>query len=414
MTVQTNTKTQAVTKQQVWEAYLEVRKKGKAAGVDQLTLGAYETGKSKYLYKVWNRMTSGSYFPPAVRRTEIPKGDGRIRKLGIPTISDRVAQQVVKNHLEPKLEKIFHPNSFGYRPGRSAHNAIEQAKENCWKYAWVIDLDIEEFFDNLDHDLLMRALKRHEREKWVLMYIERWLKAPIQHQDGRLEHPGKGSPQGGVISPLLANLFLHYAFDMWMEKHYPLIRFERYADDIIVHCRSHQEASEVLAKIRARLQACKLNLPPDKTQITYCKQFNRSSEYGKVSFNFLGFTFKPKKAMNVKGELFLGFGLVIGREAKKKMNQTLRSLCLHRRTRYELEELAGLLNSKLRGWFNYYGRMYRQGLSLVMFKLNERLVKWASKRFKRSKKRAREWLRKEYMKSPDLFYHWRQGFKPSC
>lgn len=410
-----NTKTQPITKEQVWEAYCHIRKNGNACGVDKLTLKGYEEVKSRELYKVWNRMASGSYFPPPVRRVEIPKDGGKLRQLGIPTVSDRVAQMVVKHHLEPMLERIFHKNSFGYRPGRNPHMALKQAKEECWKKGWVIDLDIESFFDNMDHELLLRALQRHVKEKWVLMYVERWLKVPVVLEDGSVKEREKGSPQGGVISPLLSNLFLHYVFDRWMEIHHPHITFERYADDIVVHCKTKKQAEWLLARIGERMQSCNLRLHQEKTKVVYCKQSGRNDVFERVTFDFLGFTFKPKKARKPNGELFLGFGPVISRKSTAKLMAELRRLNLHRRTRHELPTLAEVLEPKLRGWFNYYGRIDKWTLSLIMFKLNERLIKWASKRFKRFKRnklKARKWLVRVYNDFPNLFYHWQLGFKP--
>lgn len=410
-----NTKTQPITKEQVWDAYCQVRKNGDSGGVDKLTLKDYEAVKSKELYKVWNRMASGSYFPSPVRRMEIPKEGGKTRKLGIPTVNDRVAQMVVRHYLEPRLERIFHKHSFGYRPGRNAHMAVKQVKAECWKKSWVIDLDIEGFFDNLDHELLMRALRRHVEESWVLLYVERWLKAPIDLGEGRLKYPEKGSPQGGVISPLLSNLFLHYAFDRWMEINYPSITFERYADDIIVHCETIKQAEWLLVQIGKRLQSCNLQLHPEKTKIAYCKQSGRGASYERVTFDFLGFTFKPKKARKRTGELFLGFGPVISVRSVTRITAELKHLGLHRRTRHELTTLAEILDPKLRGWFNYYGRIDKWTFSLVMFKLNERLIKWACKRFKRFKRstlRARKWLVGVYNDFPNLFYHWQLGFRP--
>ena len=413
-----NTKTQPITKAQVWSAYCQVRRKGESGGVDQLSLKAYEAVKSKELYKVWNRLASGSYFPPPVRRVVIPKGGGGTRALGIPTVSDRIAQEVVRSYLEPRLEKIFHKDSYGYRPGRNAQMAVRQARMECWKKSWVIDLDIKDFFDDLDHGLLMRALRVHVEEQWVLLYVERWLKAPIALEPGSLEYPLKGSPQGGVISPLLSNLFLHYTFDRWMELHYPSISFERYADDIIVHCESYSEAVRLLDQIGQRRACCNLQLNPQKTKIAYCKQTGRRSTYDRVTFEFLGFTFKPKQARNRTGEQFLGYGAVMSSRSKAKITTELRGLGLHRRTRHELSQLAELLAPKLRGWFHYYGRIDKWSFCFLMFRLNERLVKWACKRYKRfkgSRQRARQWLARVYHDFPNLFYHWQQGFTPcSC
>lgn len=412
-----NTKSLPITVEQVWAAYQEVRRHGKSAGVDELTLKGYEEVRSDELYKVWNRMASGSYFPPSVRRVEIPKTDGKKRELGIPTVSDRVAQTVVKNYLEPLLEPHFHDYSFAYRPHKNAHDAVRQAAEQCRKKGYVLDLDIEGFFDNLDHGLMMRAVERHITEKWVLMYVERWLKAPIEHKDGSLEYPTKGSPQGGVVSPLLSNLYLHYAFDKWMSIHYSEIVFERYADDIVVHCASKQEAEQLLDAIRERLKQCGLRLHPEKTKIVYCKNSNRKDKHEEVSFDFLGFRFKPKKARNRKtGAIFTDFGPAsIGKKSMKKILDTIKSKYLHRRVTEELEDLSKDLAAHVRGWMNYFGKINMRFLYPVMNAVNGRLIIWANNRYKSlhgSSWQGRQWLREIYRDYPNMFVHWKYGFKP--
>jgi len=412
-----NTRSIPITEEQVWSAYLEVRKHGKSAGVDELTLRDYEADRSNQLYKVWNRMTAGSYMPPAVRRVEIPKSDGKKRELGIPTVSDRVAQTVVKNYLEPLLEPHFHEYSFGYRPNKNAHDAVRQAAEQCRKKAYVLDLDIEGFFDNLDHGLMMRGLQEHTTDKWLLMYIERWLKAPIEHKDGSLAYPTKGSPQGGVVSPLLSNLYLHYAFDKWMSIHYSETVFERYADDIVVHCTSKQEAVQLLDAIRERLKQCGLRLHPEKTKIVYCKNSNRKDKHEEVSFDFLGFRFKPKKARNRKtGEIFTDFGPAsIGKKSMKKILETIKSKYLHRRVTDQLEDLSKDLAAHVRGWMNYFGKINMRFLYPVMNSVNGRLIMWATNRYKSlngSSWQGRQWLREIYRDYPNMFEHWKYGFKP--
>ena len=415
--MQENTKSFPIAEEQVWSAYLEVRKHGKSAGVDELTLKDYEADRSNQLYKVWNRMASGSYIPPSVRRVEIPKWDGKKRKLGIPTVNDRVAQTVVKNYLEPLLEPHFHEYSFGYRPHKNAHDAVRQAAEQSRKKAWVLDVDIEGFFDNLDHGLTMRALQKHTTEKWVLMYVERWLKAPIEHKDGSLEYPTKGSPQGGVVSPLLSNLYLHYAFDKWMSIRYSEIVFERYADDIVVHCTSKQEAELLLEAIRERLAQCGLRLHPEKTKIVYCKNSNRRDKHEEVSFDFLGFRFKPKKTRNRKtGEIFTDFGPAsISKKSIKKILETIRSKNLHRRVTAELSDLSRDLAAHLRGWINYFGKINMRSLQPEMININGRLIMWANTRYKSlngSSWKGRQWLREIYRDYPNMFEHWKYGFKP--
>jgi group II intron reverse transcriptase/maturase len=418
MMMEENTKSVPITTEQVWEAYLEVRKHGKSAGVDKLSLEDYEKVKSKELYKVWNRMASGSYFPPPVRGKEIPKPDGKKRKLGIPTVSDRVAQAVVKRYLEPQVDKHFHENSFAYRPNPNAGQALEKATQQCYKKAWVIDLDIEGFFDNLDHELVMLALQKHTTEKWVLMYIERWLKAPIEQEDGSLAYPRKGSPQGGVISPLLSNLYLHYTFDLWMSIHCKGVEFERFADDIIVHCTSKGQGEDLLAKISERFKQCGLGLHPEKTKIVYCKNSNRKEKPENVTLDFLGLTFKPKKSKNLKtGKIFTSFGPAkISKKSTKKIIETIRSKKIHRKMTTELPELAIEMRAHLQAWINtYFGRFNLLYLRPVMQYLNDRLVAWARKRYKRFHRslwKARQWLREVYHDYPNMFVHWKYGFKP--
>ena len=288
-----------------------------SAGVDNITIEQFETNRENNLYKIWNRMSSGSYMPPAVRMVEIPKSDGKVRKLGIPTVADRVAQMVAKLYLEPLVELHFHPDSYGYRPGKSAHEAIGIVRTRCWKSDWVIDLDIQGFFDNLDHDLLMRAVEKHTDIKWLHLYIKRWLKAPIEEKEGELEARTQGTPQGGVISPLLANLFLHYAFDKWMQRHYPRNVFARYADDIIVHCQTLEEAEQLKQAIETRLKECKLALHPDKTRIVYCKDDDRKGGHPEMQFDYLGYTFRPRQAKSKHGKYFVSFLPAISTKARR-------------------------------------------------------------------------------------------------
>ena len=290
-----------ITKKEVWEAYQRVKEKNGAAGVDDQSIEDFEKRLKKNLYKIWNRMSSGSYFPPPVRTVKIPKKNGGERKLGIPTVGDRIAQQVVKARLEPELEPLFHADSYGYRPGKSALDAGGQARERCWRYDWVVDLDIKGFFDNLDQNLLLRAVKKHAPERWIVLYIERWLKAPVQEEDGRLVAREKGTPQGGVASPLLANLFLHYALDRWLAANRPQVPFERYADDVIAHCRTEKQAQEVRKAIAERLRACGLELHPEKTKIVYCKDDFRKRTYPNEKFDFLGYTFQPRRSRIARG-----------------------------------------------------------------------------------------------------------------
>jgi group II intron reverse transcriptase/maturase len=321
----TQTKPFPVTKRQVWEAFKKVKANRGSAGVDGETIADFEKDLGNKLYKVWNRMSSGSYFPAAVKRVEIPKGDGKTRPLGIPTVSDRIAQMVVKQHLEPRMEEIFHPDSYGYRPKRSAHDALAKARKLCWRYDWVLDMDIKGFFDNIDHDLLMRAVNKHVEEKWCLLYIERWLKACVEFPDGVVLQSKKGTPQGGVISPLLANLFLHYAFDEWMRRKFPSIPFERYADDSLCHCRSKKEAEELKDALIKRFAEVGLELHPEKTKIVYCKDVDRKEDFDLIKFDFLGYTFRPRRAKNRYGKYFVSFLPAISSKAGKGIRQEVRS-----------------------------------------------------------------------------------------
>ncbi len=409
------TKSIPITKRMIWESYKKVRKNKGAAGIDEETIDMYEQRLEDNLYMLWNRMSSGSYFPPSVLEVEIPKGDGRKRKLGIPTVNDRVAQQVIKNYLEQRFEAEFLPQSCGYRPLKSAHQAVEQVRKNVRHYHWVIDMDISGFFDNMSHDLLQRAIERHVQEKWAKMYITRWLQAPIEDRKGtKRTRDGKGTPQGGVISPLLANLFLHYAFDKWLEITYPDLCFVRYADDIIVHCNSQTEAEEVLIAIKLRLGECKLELNEKKTSIVYCKKDHRRDKFKTVQFDFLGFSFQPRSASNHGGELFLSYDCAISRKSENKIVEVFRKLKFHQWTSFDLSRIAQVLNPKIRGWINYFGKFKMHKLSRIFMLLNERLVRWAVNKFRRfgySFAKAGRWLRNLAVCFPGLFVHWQYGFQ---
>lgn len=408
-------KSQPILKHQVWRAFNKVRANRGSAGIDKVSLEEYEINLEDNLYKLWNRMASGSYFPPPVMEVEIPKKDGRVRKLGVPTVSDRVAQMVVREVLQPHAEMIFHRNSYGYRPRRGAHDAIDKARRLCWKCDWVIDLDIKGFFDNLDHELLMLAVSKHTEKKWIKMYIERWLKAPVQKKDGSIEERTKGTPQGGVASPLLANIFLHYAFDRWMEREFPSIEFERYADDVIVHCKSHKQAEFVLDEIEKRLKKCKLELHPEKTKIVYCKDSNRKGEHEYTEFTFLGYLFRGRPAKSPKGRKFKGFLPAADKQAIKKMVREVRKMRIHLRTDLNIEDIAELINPKVRGWISYYGKFHRRSLSLFLFKLNVRILKWIRNKYKRLRyniKGAKKWLKNVGRTKSRLFVHWCLGFRP--
>jgi RNA-directed DNA polymerase len=398
----------------VGEAYKRVKANHGAAGVDNESLEDFEENLENNLYKIWNRMSSGSYFPPPVRTVEIEKDETRKRKLGIPTVADRIAQMVVKINLEPNIEPHFHSDSYGYRPGKSAIQAVGKARELCWKNDWVLDLDIKGYFDNLDHEITMMLVRKHTNSKWIALYIERWLKVPAQQEDGTLHDRNKGTPQGGVISPLLANLYLHYAFDEWMQENYPTIPFERYADDIILHCRSEKQAHWIKARIKERLAEFKLELHPKKTKIVYCKDGKRKGNYDNEKFDFLGFEFRPRKAKNKYGKCFLGFIPAVGKGAIKEMYQTIRDWQIQRKTGRTLEGIARHINPIVSGWISYYGSYYKSALYSIMSHINWKLVKWVARKYKRmkgSQRRAAKWLNRIKKMEPSLFAHWLFPYK---
>ena len=398
-----------IPKREVWEAYKRVKANHGTAGVDGQSIEEFEEDLGNNLYQLWNRLSSGSYFPPPVLRVEIPKADGETRPLGIPTVSDRIAQMVVRRHLEPILEPVFNRDSYGYRPGRSAHHALSVARQRCWKQDWVLDLDVKGFFDNIDWGLLMRAVRRHTECKWVLMYIERWLKAPVRMPDGTLVSRESGTPQGAVVSPILANLFLHYTFDRWMQEHHPEIPFERYADDIVCHCRSEAQARALREVLEVRFNACKLELHPQKTKIVYCKDANRRGKFRNQQFDFLGYTFRPRSAMNRDGELFVSFAPAVSDKAAKSLRQRIRHWRLHRRNDLALVDLARWTRPVLAGWVRYYGRFHPSVLCGALRTLDKFLVRWAQRKYKRLRGRylrAWDWLRRVRARQPHLFAHW--------
>ena len=397
----------AIPKRIVWEAYKAVKANKGAPGVDGQSIEAFEGNLKHNLYRIWNRLCSGSYFPPPVLQVEIPKRNGGMRNLGIPTVGDRIAQAVVKMHLEPETERQFHPDSYGYRRGRSAHQAVAKAQERCWRHKWALDLDIRSFFDSLDHELMMRAARRFTESPWALLYIERWLKADVQRPDGRVEKRSRGTPQGGVISPVLANMFLHLAFDQWMSKNFPTVPFERYADDILVHCRTQTQAEWMRKRIDERLRLCALELHPEKTCVVQCG----GSKVGEQkSFDFLGFTFRPRRAKSNAGQLFETFGPAISNSAAKGIRRTMRrDWQLPTRTSMSLNEIANMMNLQLRGWIQYYGRFRPSALVNVFRGLNPALRLWAMRKFKRFRRRPRAamtWLRNIALKDCGLFAHW--------
>jgi RNA-directed DNA polymerase len=398
-----------ISKWEVWRAYRKVWVNGGAPGVDGVDLEEFRKDLGNNLYKIWNRMSSGSYFPPPVKAVEIPKAHGGgTRILGVPTVADRIAQTVVAARLEEKVEPVFHPDSYGYRPGRSALDAVGKCRTRCWKYDWVIDLDVRKFFDSVPWDLVVKAVRAHTDLPWVLLYVKRWLAAPIRQPDGTLADRDRGTPQGSAVSPVLANLFLHYAFDAWMARNFPDVPFERYADDAVVHCKSRRMAERVCAAIGDRMAEVGLQLHPDKTKIVYCQDANRRGRAEHTSFTFLGYTFRPRGARSKNGDVFTSFLPAVSKDALKKMGQRVRRWRLHRRTDLEFADLARMINPVVRGWMNYYGAFYPSALSTLLARINSYLVRWVRKKYKRlrSARKARE--RWEYFTRtyPRYLVHW--------
>jgi len=401
-----------IEKRRVYEAYKAVKSNKGAAGVDGQTIEQFEADLKGNLYKIWNRMSSGTYFPPPVRAVSIPKKSGGERILGVPTVSDRIAQMVVKQLIEPDLDPIFLPDSYGYRPRKSALDAVGVTRERCWKYDWVLEFDIRGLFDNINHELLLRAVRKHVKCKWALIYIERWLKAPME-QDGIRKERTLGTPQGGVISPILSNLFLHYTFDLWMKRTHPDLPWCRYADDGLVHCRTEQEAEALKAELRARLAECHLELHPTKTKMVYCRDGKRKSTYPNVKFDFLGYCFRPRWIKKSRdNSMFCGFNPAVSPSALKAMRSTIRDLNIRRQTQLSLADIARTLNPLVRGWIEYYGRYAPSALSPMLRYVNQTLVRWAMRKFKRFKAhkiRASRFLQKLVRERTSLFVHWRIG-----
>ena len=369
---------------QVVAAYQKVRKGGKASGIDKESWSDFEKNLEGNLYVVWNRLSSGSYHPQAVREVEIPKKDGKMRKLGIPTLRDRIAQQVVKEYMEERIDKLFHENSYGYRPLKNAHQALEQVRQNCHRQDWVIDMDIHKFFDEIDHELMLKAVTHVMEEKWVKMYVERWLQMPVQKKDGTLiTKQGKGTPQGGVISPLLANLYLHFTLDLWLSKHYPKVSFVRYADDVIIHCNSKTEAETVLKAVRQRLGEVKLSIKEEKTRIAYCKDYKRKGSHEVVQFDFLGFSYQPRaRKSKIDGKLFTAFSPEISQSNQKRIRGMIKDDMIWKLTQIEVTDIALSLNAKLRGWISYYGSYSDKCLRRVLLHVDRKLIGWIMKKHK--------------------------------
>jgi RNA-directed DNA polymerase len=407
------TKPVPITFKMVEEAYVQMKKGGKAVGIDLESWKKFEEKTEDNLYVIWNRLSSGTYHPSAVREVEIPKKDGQLRKLGIPTLRDRIAQRVVKDYMEKKIDKQFHEHSYGYRPLKNARQAIEEVRKNCKEQDWVIDLDISKFFDEIDHELLMKAVEKMMEEKWVRMYVKRWLEMKIVDKEGReYDRGGKGTPQGGVISPLLANIFLHYALDKWLEKYHGQVSFVRYADDMVIHCRTKEEAEHLLKAIKERLEQVSLRLNERKTQIVYCKDYRRKQKYEKVQFGFLGFSYRPRKSRSRNGtESYTAFTAEISKDNQQKIRKAIRDTIPWNNTRMEITDIAVKLNSQLRGWINYFGLYGKSSLRSTMNYLDWRLIRWlcAKHKITGSREGTRKLLTiiKAY---PKIFYHWEKGY----
>jgi group II intron reverse transcriptase/maturase len=398
-----------ISKWEVWEAYRKVKANQGSAGVDGCTIDDFEKDLKNNLYKIWNRMSSGSYFPPPVKAVEIPKPHGGgTRILGVPTVADRIAQTVAARRLEDKVEPIFHADSYGYRPKRSQLDAVEACRRRCWKYDWVVDLDVQKFFDSVPWHLIIQAVEANTDVPWVVLYVKRWLQAPIQHPGGILAERDRGTPQGSAISPILANLFLHYAFDMWMTQRFPNIPFERFADDAVVHCVSERQAHYVRRAIADRMAEVGLRLHPDKTKIVYCKDGKRQLDYEHTSFTFLGFTFQARAARSRHGVNFTSVLPAISKDALKKISTEVRRWRLHRLIGLDFAEVARRINPIVRGWMQYYGAFYRSALYSFLQRINTYLMRWIRKKYKRLQpfKKAHTCWQRITRQHPRLFAHW--------
>lgn len=408
------TKPYNISKDVVLKAFKRVKENKGTYGIDEQSITDFEKKLKNNLYKVWNRMSSGTYFPKPVKAVAIPKKNGGERVLGIPTVEDRVAQMVAKMYFEPKVEEMFYDDSYGYRPNKSAIQGIAKTRERCWKKYWVLEFDIKGLFDNIRHDYLIEMVKRHTNEKWIVLYVKRWLIAPFEMNNGTVVPRTAGTPQGGVISPVLANLFLHYAFDDYMVKEFPSIPWARYADDGVTHCSSLKQAKYLMKKLQERFEKCGLELNLEKTKIVYCKNDNRRGNYPNNSFDFLGYTFRPRGAKDNQGKIFLSFLPGMSEKAKKDVRKEIRNWRLQSKVDKDIIEIAEMCNKQIQGWINYYKHFYISELYEVMRYLNLNLVKWARKKYKKLKgiRKAMSWFKKLVNREPQLFAHWKFGILP--
>jgi group II intron reverse transcriptase/maturase len=403
------TKPFTISKEAVYEAFKRVKANDGTSGIDNQSIADFEHDLENNLYKLWNRMSSGSYFPQPVKMVAIPKPNGGTRILGIPTVEDRIAQMTAKIYFEPRVEPLFHENSYGYRPNKSAIDGVAITRERCWKNDFVLEFDIQGLFDNIDHDMLMQLVRRHTKEKWVVLYIERWLKAPFQMEDGTIVERTSGTPQGGVISPVLANLFLHYVFDEYMARDFPNVQWARYADDAVIHCKTEKQAHFILENLTVRFFDWSLKLHPQKTKIVYCKSGQRKGEHEHISFDFLGYTFRPRGAKDKNGGFFTGFLPAISEKAKKAICEEVRNWKLQLKPNKNLQDIANMYNSKIQGWRNYYSHFYPSELYDVFRYIDTCLMKWARRKYKKlnTRRKAERWLKSVRKREPTLFAHWK-------